>query len=64
MKEYRVPDMKCEHCVKTLQEAFRKENINIETHIRRKKIYVPESVDESKVADIARKAGYTLKAIN
>lgn len=64
MKEYRVTDMKCEHCVKTLQEAFRKENINIETHIRRKKIYVPESVDESKVADIARKAGYTLKAIN
>ena len=60
MKEYSVPDMKCAHCEKTIIETFAKEGINVVISLRKKKLYVPDTVDEKKVADTVKKAGYTL----
>jgi len=59
-KEFNVPDIKCAHCEKVIKEAFYKEGIDVVVDIRKKKIYIPEGVDDKKVADIIKEAGYTI----
>lgn len=61
MKEFSIPDMKCAHCEKTIKEAFKTEGIDVAINLRKKKLYVPEDVDNRKVVEIVEKAGYTVK---
>jgi len=61
MKEFEVVDMKCNHCVKTIEDAFKKEGINAEVNLKSKKVYVPDEIEDEKVEKIIEKIGYTLK---
>jgi len=61
MKEFEVVDMKCDHCVKTIEDAFKKEGINAEVNLKSKKVYVPDEIEDEKVEKIIEKIGYTLK---
>ena len=60
MKEFNVPDMKCAHCEKTIKKAFKKEGIDVVINLKKKKIYLPPTLDEKTVADIIEKADYTI----
>ncbi len=60
-KEFEVPDIKCEHCVKTIENEFKKEGINVYINLKNKKLYVPFDLQEEKVEKIVNKAGYNLK---
>ena len=60
MKEFNVPDMKCAHCEKTIKKAFKKEGIDVVINLKKKKIYLPPTLDKKTVADIIGKAGYTI----
>ncbi len=61
MKEFEIPDIKCEHCVRTIENEFKKENFDVFINLKKKKLYVPENIDDEIVEKIVKKAGYTLK---
>ena len=60
-KEFEIPDIKCEHCVKTIESEFKKEGINVYVNLKNKKLYVPFDLEDKKVEMIVKKAGYNLK---
>ncbi|MCM8785916.1 MAG: SO_0444 family Cu/Zn efflux transporter [Candidatus Omnitrophica bacterium] len=61
VKTFEILDMKCENCARTIENIFKKENINVFVNFRKKKIYVPENTTYEKVKDLVEKAGYHLK---
>ena len=61
MKEFEIVDMKCNHCVRTIEDAFKKEGIKPVINLKSKKVYVPDEIEDEKVEKIIEKAGYTLK---
>jgi len=60
-KEFEIPDIKCEHCVRTIENEFKKEGIVVYVNLKNKKLYVPFDLEEEKVENIVKKAGYNLK---
>ncbi|MCM8803541.1 MAG: SO_0444 family Cu/Zn efflux transporter [Candidatus Omnitrophica bacterium] len=61
VKTFEILDMKCENCARTIENIFKKEDINVFVNFRKKKIYVPENITYEKVKDLVEKAGYHLK---
>jgi len=60
-KEFEIPNMKCKHCIKTIENEFKKAGITVYVNLKNKKLYVPFDLDEEKVERIVKKAGYNLK---
>lgn len=61
-KIFNVPDMTCQHCVRTLKEAIGKLDgvKDVRVDLKTKKIEVDGSVSESEVISAIRKAGYSV----
>ncbi|MFN4226637.1 MAG: SO_0444 family Cu/Zn efflux transporter [Candidatus Ratteibacteria bacterium] len=58
---FEISDMKCESCARTIEDTFKKENIEVSISFRKKKIYVPKNISFEKVKELVEKAGYHLK---
>lgn len=61
MKVFKIPDIQCEHCVRTIENVFKGENIYAIVNLKKKELYVDENVSDKKVEELVKKAGYTLK---
>lgn len=61
IKTFLVRNMKCEHCVRNIENTFKEENIEVVVNLRKKKIYVSENIPDEKIEELVKKAGYELK---
>ncbi len=61
MKKFEVPDIKCKNCVRTIENEFKKEDVKVIVNLKSKELFVPIEIDDDKVEEIVKKAGYTLK---
>lgn len=61
MKEFKVPDMKCEHCVRTIENVFKNEDIEVVVNLKKKKVFVPKNIPDEKVEELIEKAGYKIE---
>lgn len=62
MKSYYVPDMKCNHCVKTIEKAFHNAGVEeVSIDLKNKRVFVGEAEDDERVIKEIEKAGYIVK---
>ena len=61
--EFRVSDMSCGHCTDTVASALEAvagvEDAQVSLEEKRAKVFVEQEVEESKLYDAVREAGYT-----
>jgi len=61
-KIFKVPDMTCQHCVKTLEEALKKLDgvKDVRISLKKKEVEVEAEVSEAEIISAIEKAGYSV----
>ena len=61
-KIFKVSDMTCQHCVKTIEEELKKLDgvKEVRVSLKRKEVEVRGEVSESKIISSIEKAGYSV----